>query len=553
MSSKKNMNKKEQKNNTTSKSRNTFIIVAVVLLIAIPTFIYKNSLNNQFTRWDDDAYITENTGIRTLHGDSLSITFKNTMSSYVKGNYHPLTMLSYCWEYNKSKLNPKPYHVHNLILHILNTLLVFGFIWLLTQQYLVAFITALLFSIHPMHVESVAWVSERKDVLYSFFYLAALCTYILYLKNKKQKILLYGLTFLLFCFGVLSKAMAVTLPIAFFAIDYFLNRKITTKTILEKLPFIILSFIFGYIAVEAQKSAHYISTVIAEHSLLDRMLFISYEVMMYLWKLILPVNLSCFYDYPVKQNGMYPIGFYVSPLVMFALGFFIYKSMRFGKDVVFGVLFFFITIALVLQILPVGGAIISDRYSYLPYIGIFFIAARWINNVIENKNEQNSKFKTPSLAVLIVFSMMCCYLSFQRTKVWKDTITLWTDAIDKFDGSAQSFNARGDGYNYIKQYDKAVIDLNRAVELKQDYPDAYYNLGRAQFYLGKYKEAIQDYTLAIQYNPSLSVAYYNRAGTFFTIQNFPAALEDALKAKQLGYAVDERFIDAIKERANVSK
>jgi tetratricopeptide (TPR) repeat protein len=214
----------------------------------------------------------------------------------------------------------------------------------------------------------------------------------------------------------------------------------------------------------------------------------------------------------------------------------------------FGCIFFLITIVLVLQILPVGGAIISDRYSYLPYIGIFFIVARWINNLIENKTKSFSKFKIPSIAVLTIFSMMCCYFSFQRTKVWKNTISLWTDAIEKFDGSAQSFNARGDGYSYIKQYDNAIIDLSRAVELKHDYPDAYYNRGRAYFYLGKYNEAIQDYTSAIQYNPSLSVAYYNRSGTFFTTQNFPAALKDALKAKQLGYAVDPRFIDAIKVR-----
>jgi tetratricopeptide (TPR) repeat protein len=470
------------------------------------------------------------------------------MSSYVKGNYHPLTMLSYCWEYNKSKLNPKPYHVHNLILHLLNTLLVLYFIWLLTQQQWVAFITALLFAIHPMHVESVAWVSERKDVLYSFFYLAALCTYILYQQKEKQKTLLYSLTFVLFCLGVLSKAMTVTLPIAFIAIDYFLDKKFTTKTIMEKLPFIIVSFIFGYIAVEAQKSANYISTAIAEHRLLDRILFISYEVMMYLWKLILPTNLSCFYDYPVKQNGMYSIAFYIAPILMLVLTFLVYKSMRFGKDIMFGCIFFLITIVLVLQILPVGGAIISDRYSYLPYIGIFFIVARWINNLIENKTKSFSKFKIPSIAVLTIFSMMCCYFSFQRTKVWKNTISLWTDAIEKFDGSAQSFNARGDGYSYIKQYDNAIIDLSRAVELKHDYPDAYYNRGRAYFYLGKYNEAIQDYTSAIQYNPSLSVAYYNRSGTFFTTQNFPAALKDALKAKQLGYAVDPRFIDAIKVR-----
>jgi predicted PurR-regulated permease PerM len=139
-----------------------FFLITAFILIIIITAIYYKSLNNQLTNLDDDFYITNNAGITTLN-------IKSIFSSYVQGNYHPLTMLSYCLEYKYAQLNPKIYHTTNLVLHLLNTLLVFIFIWLLSKQQWVAFITALLFGIHPMHVESVAWVSERKDVLYSFF------------------------------------------------------------------------------------------------------------------------------------------------------------------------------------------------------------------------------------------------------------------------------------------------------------------------------------------------------------------------------------------------
>nr|MBA3707110.1 hypothetical protein [Bacteroidota bacterium] len=325
-------NIKQAKTLAPPKSYNKLLLL---VLIIITTSIYLKSLNNQLTTWDDKNYLTENKDIRTLHGDSVNYTLKKTFSSYVMGNYHPLTMLSYCMEYAKYKLDPKPYHLTNFVFHLFNTLLVFCFIWLLTQQQWVAFITALLFSIHPMHVESVAWVAERKDVLYSFFYLSALCTYLVYLKKEKRKWILYVFVFLLFILGILSKAMTVSLPIAFLALDYFTGRKITMKVVLEKIPFIILSFIFGYIAIEAQKSVNALGDI-THYNFLDRILFTSYGLIVYLSKMIFPINLSCFYDYPVKQDGVYPAIFYIAPLLILTLVFLIYRSIRFSKDVVFG-------------------------------------------------------------------------------------------------------------------------------------------------------------------------------------------------------------------------
>lgn len=642
-----------KKNNTIKTAQSqpvsvrTFFMVAALFIVVITSAIYLKSLSNPFTRWDDSLYITENPEITTLHGDSISYTLKHTFTSYVQGNYHPLTMLSFCLEYQKFKLNAKPYHVHNLILHLLNSLFVLWIIWLLTKQRWTAFITALLFAIHPMHVESVAWVAERKDVLYSFFYLAAICSYIFYLKKEKGNWKFYALTFLLFIFAVLSKAMAVSLPVVLVAIDYFLDRKISLKTILEKVPFLLLSLVFGYIAMDAQKEISAM-TDIAHYNFFDQFLFASYALITYIWKLFLPIGLSCFYNYPVKVEGMYPIIFYIAPILVLALGFLIYRSQKLGKDVLFGFAFFMITIALVLQIIPVGAAIIADRYTYLPYIGLFFILARGINDLLENKKEKLKAFRVPAIVALVVFVLMSCFLTFQRTKVWKSTLSLWNDAIEKYDKAPLSFNCRGGVYYFNEDYDKAMVDFSRAIELKRDYADAYYNRGlvfnnwgkykeaiqdysasiqhRKQFasvyyyrgnayynlgkydsaitdfntaielkyaspngyynrglvyynqgkheaaindftstlqmdprfslayshrgmsnyFLGKYEEAIQDQTFAIQYNPSFAEAYHNRAGTYFQIKKYQPALDDALKAKQLGYNVDPRFIEVLK-------
>ncbi len=570
--------KKQKKNSPAPKSFNKLLLLA---LIVITASIYFKSLNNHFiTTWDDHGYITENPDIRTLHGDSISYTIKKTFTSNILGNYQPLTMLTYCVEYAKFKLNPKPYHVTNLIFHIFNALLVFCFIWLLTQQQWVAFITALLFAIHPMHVESVSWVSERKDVMYSFFYLASLSTYLLYLKVEKWKWHYYVLAFSLFLLGLFSKAMAVTVPITFFALDYFMGRKINLKGLLEKVPFIVMSLVFGIIAIGAQKSASALEGI-ANYSFFDRILFSCYGLITYLWKLFLPINQTVFYNYPVKENGMYPLIFLIAPVLILVLGFLIYKYFRLSKDVVFGLGFFLITIALVLQILPVGDAIIADRYTYLPYIGIFFILARGLNNLWENTSGKFQTFKTPSIIVFVVFSLICCYLTVQQGKVWHDNISLWSNAIEKFDGAPKSLNNRALSYFQEKQYEKARVDYSRTIQLDDNYPDAHYNRGvvnfdlknyddalkdynaaimkdpkfaraynnRGNLYhtLGKYDMAIIDYTGAIKYNPKFGKSYCDRAGSYFTIQQFQPALEDALTAKQLGWKVDPRFIEAIQE------
>ena len=575
MKAKKTAAKDHKKNSKQIKPFNKLLLLA---LIVITVVIYFKSLNNELINtWDDHGYVTENQDIRTLNGDSIGYTLKKTFSSYVLGNYHPITMLTYCFEYSKYKLNPKPYHVTNLVIHIFNTLLVVLFIWLLTQQQWVAFITAMLFAIHPMHVESVAWVSERKDVLYTFFSLAALCTYIIYLKKDDLKWRYYTFTLVLFILALLSKAMAVSVPITFFAVDYFLGRKFNTKVIIEKAPFILLSLIIGVVAISAQKSASALDGIV-NYNFTDRILFSCYALMTYLWKLFVPINMSCFYNYPVKVNGSYPIAFSIAPFVILALGFLLYKSMRFGKDIVFGFSFFLITIALVLQILPVGDAIIADRFTYIPYIGIFFIIARWINNVIENKT-QRPGLKLPILGIFALITLTFCYLTIQQSKVWQNSLSLWSNAIEKYDKAAKSYNNRGLVYYQADQYDKALSDMSRTIQLSDNYTDAHYNRGVVYFSLKRYDEAIADYTIALQqnpkfakaynnrgnvyhltgkyteavadyneaikYNPKFGKAYCDRAGTYFTAQKFQRALEDALMAQQLGYSVDPRFIDAI--------
>jgi tetratricopeptide (TPR) repeat protein len=485
-------------------------------------------------------------------------------------------------EYDAFELNPKPYHVTNLILHLLNSLLVLYFIWLLTKQKWTAFITALLFAVHPMHVESVSWISERKDLLYTFFSLATLCYYLKYLQNQKLKWLYYSVSFFLFLLAVLSKAMAVSVPLVFILLDYFSGKRFTLKAILDKIPFFIISIVCGLIALEAQKSSHAIH--FSSFNFFERILFSCYGILMYLWKLLLPYNLSCYYNYPLKQNGMFPVVFYLAPFILIGLSWIIYKSMRNSKDVVFGFAFFLITIALVLQIIPVGGIIIADRYTYIPYIGIFFILARFINNLTDNKIVVLRKYKIPFILMFSVIIFSYCYAAFQRTQVWADSISLWTDAINKYDkyplpyslrgtayykrgqhenaisdfsnaislnqGQANVYFQRGLCYLEIKKYNEAIRDFSSAIGIKPAYADAYYNRGVVYNDTGLFDEAIIDYSSAIKYNPGHSKAYYNRAGAYYMSHKYQLAYDDVLIAQKLGFEIMPGFIEAIKAALN---
>ena len=496
------------------------------------------SFNNGFTNWDDQEYVSNNKQIQKLSKQSITKQFK----SFHMGNYHPITMLSYTIEYHFAELNPKIYHTTNFIIHLLNAGLVYFFIYWLCNNMTIAFITALLFSIHPMHVESVAWVAERKDVLYTFFYFLSLCLYIQYVKNKRT--IFYLFVFVAYLLSILSKGVAVTLPVIMLLTDYYLKKKINRKDVLQKLPFFILSIVFGIIAIKAQESAKALGDI-KTYSIVERFLFLSYSIIIYLWKLVAPFNLSAFYDYPLKKDNLYPAIFYAAPVLLAIVGFGLYKLIKTGVEAIYGLAFFFITLLLVLQIVPVGGAIISDRYTYVPYVGIFFILAHAINSALEKGAVFLGKHRNFIKPITLAYLLMLISLTYNRCKIWKDSITLWNNVIEQTTTSPKAYNNRGDAYNIAKQYDLALKDLNRTIELKYDYAEALYNRGLCYYYLGKYDNAITDYDAAIKYDPQLAVAYFNRSGTYYALKKYDIALQDALKAKELGKDVDPKYIEAL--------
>jgi protein O-mannosyl-transferase len=523
------------KNSTINKlplTNNYLLWLAAILLLTIIAFT--PALKNGFTNWDDNRYIAENPLITNLSFANIKNIF--SINHPVALNYHPITILSFAIDYHLSDYSPARYHTTNLIIHLLNTALVFWFIFLLSGKKIeVASIVALFFGIHPMHVESVAWISERKDVLYVFFFLSSIICYFKYRSAQSGKeILLYMLTLTLFLLSILSKAMAVVLPLVFLLIDYYEGRKFEKKSILEKIPFFILSLIFGIIATRIQSQG---GAIIENYNLFQRFEFAAYGMLNYIYHLFIPTNLSCFYPYPDVKNAPMPVIFHISIILVLGLFTSILWKFRNNKTLVFGFLFFVVTIALVLQFISVGKVIMADRYSYLAYIGLLFPIGMGYYRLQLQTDEKYQLLKKLSIPIILLFAAICLLLTYQRTKIWKNSDTLWTDAIQKYPNS-DAYHSRasylvnknaidiGQKNSIKNEYDRALADFNNSIKLNPNNADVF--TGRANIYSLKdeFNLALSDYTKSIELDNKNANTYFNRAGAYNLMKQYDKAIED---------------------------
>ncbi|MCD6010484.1 MAG: hypothetical protein K0Q79_346 [Flavipsychrobacter sp.] len=489
----------------------------IISFIAIVTWLFlKTCLDNDIATWDDTPYIRENALVKDLSWEGI----KHIFSTPSMGNYHPLTILSYAIEYSFVQLEPWLYHFDNLLLHVLCTVLVYWLVWLLSKNRIAAVITALLFGLHPMHVESVAWAAARKDVLYGAFYLGALVLYVYYLRATSKKGLLYAGVLLLFLFSLLSKPVAVTLPLTLLLIDYIEKRNWTKQVIIEKLPFFILSLAFGIAAIKSQHTAGAMAMQKIEYSALERIALGGYAFITYLWKAVVPAGLRCLYHYPEKVGGSISSVFYLYPVIAITLIALAWKFLRRNRILVFGLLFFIVNIALLLQFMQVGEAIVAERYSYIPYIGLFFIAGWYVSQYYET-GKSNVRYAVLLLSVVCIGCMG--FISSERCKVWADDISLWRDEIEKepklavqaYNNLAYIYYTRWaqlpPGDEKAMYYDSSVQLFSKSMMLNPKFMNPYMGLGELQRNAGKYDEAKKIYYEGLRNNPSESNLYVGLA------------------------------------------
>lgn len=531
---------KPKKTDTASKTPVLAALALAVLIVVITYISFSPSLRCEFTNWDDPRYVLENPLLKSVKWENIKTIFK---TKEVSLNYHPITIVSLAIDYSKAKLEkPEIYHRTNLILHLLNTALVFVFIFMLSKGRIeVAGFTALFFGIHPMHVESVTWIAERKDVLYTFFFLIALIAYMKYSDTKKSW--LYGIALLAFLLSLLSKAMAVTLPVIMLLIDYFRSQKMETKVWLEKIPFFILSLVFGIIALKVQSEG-----AIAKFetfTVFQRIMFASYGAIMYIVKLFVPYKLSAFYPYPtLDTKGNIPGFFYAAPFIFLALCALVFWSLKKTKLLFFAFAFYLVSVAMVLQFISVGSAIMADRYTYIAYIGPLFTIASLAPVLSGNeKGRKNNFIQWLLFAALLLGGLIFARMTYSRTQVWKDSETLWTDVINKYPNVEVAYKNRGNYFGQNGRHDEALKDYEVFLRMNKKDPNIYVNFGNVMNLKGQNEKALEAYNTALTLDPGNFQALMNRGNILGTFGRYEEAIADYNRVEKMDPMFTQLFFN----------
>ncbi|MDR3681861.1 MAG: tetratricopeptide repeat protein [Flavipsychrobacter sp.] len=574
----------------TLKKENNWLFPVLLLLITIATFAPCFSLG--FVYWDDPGYIFENQSLAVFKDHWSWQGIWHIFTTDVGANYNPLPIVTFAIE--KYFFAPNPlaapfiYHFDNVLLHLGCTLCVYVLFLKLGVNKTGAFIGALLFGIHPMRVESVAWVTERKDVLYGFFYLLSLVYYVKFAEatSGKGKWFVYTLLFALLAY--FSKVQAVSLPLSMISIDFYLKRKwYSPKVLAEKLPFFVFSLACGIANLYFLNRGKVLTPHnVVQYNLLDQIAVGSYSYFIYLLKFIYPYKMANTYPYLLKIRATYIT---LALSVILTVGGLLWAKRKEYDYLIFGWLFFFFNIVFLLQVIPAGIAFISDRFTYIAYVGLFFIVAKTYEYTVKRFADA----KPAIYAGLTIYVIFFIILTTNQIKVWQNTVTLWSHAIKvqpdnyfnyvslgdftmkaalgEYDTTGikmkpdelakttvknliiasdiDSFNQRpvksisfgifeglGTAYGYLKIYDKAIENLSRAIAVEPNEKEGYLNRALTYYNTKNYDLALADYRQCIKFNPKNDGAYYRCALCEGHTGLYRAAISDMTVAIQLDTA-----------------
>lgn len=531
------------------------IILIAALLSAIAAFaLYLPSLGFDFVNWDDQLYVYENP---RLQGPGL----KWALTSVILGTWVPVTFLSLSLDHAIWGLNPLGYHLTNSALHAANVFLVALIAAKLAGTrgfnaktlFIVAISAGLLFGLHPLRVESVAWISERKDVLNAFFFLLAVLSYLGYARNKKASS--YVLTLVFFVLSLLSKPMTVTMPFVLLILDiYPLGRHRNEglrRLLTEKLPFFLLSL--G--AVLATMWSQTMAMVPAEELAFGSRLHIAARgYLFYIYKTLVPIDLAPVYprDFPAGLNGLFAL--YVLALsALTALA--IYLRRRSGAFIAAWA-YFAVTLLPVIGLVQVGMQAAADRYTYIPGMGIAVLAASGAGWLAERKKGAFA----PVLAAAISASALLSILALGQISVWKDSFSLWNRQIRLFPDHPYGYVNRGNAYLVQGRLDLAMEDLSR---ITPDTASGFMNRANAYISLGKFDLAIENLDRAIELGPVSTDAYMKRAGALVSAGRFEEGIADltfvlakdprnkaAYRARGIAHAISGQYGKAVEDFKN---
>lgn len=508
------------------------IKTGLLVCLLLTFLVFANTLGAGFVNWDDHGYLWLNPLVQPLSGQAISAMF----TGHTCGNYSPLVVFTYCVEHAfdpvvqpgmqvADNFRPFLYHLNNVLLHVATTAAAFFLFRAIGLRSWGLVLATALFGIHPMRVESVAWVTERKDVLYGVFYLSALLTYWKYIQQSEQKTKWYLLTLGLGLLSLFSKIQAVSLPLSMLTLDYLAGRDLKKISVwVEKAPFFALSLVFGLVGLHFLDVAEGLKDT--GYPMLDRFFFATWSLFMYLVKFVAPTGLSAYYPYP--KIGQIPATYYIAPLALAAVLWWVARSMRNGRVIAFGFLFFLVNIMFVLQFKGAGKAFMADRFTYIPYFGLLFIVGHYFTHLVEKPSGKGWIWAAGAVTVLFAA------LTFMQNRHWQNSPALWENVTAKFPQDALSWTNKGLAYFDANNLEKAIQCYEQALKIDPTTYDAAHNLGVTYNKMKRYPEAVQAFGKATLIKPESPEAWWGRAQTRTKINDYAAAITDFEKGISLG-------------------
>jgi tetratricopeptide (TPR) repeat protein len=536
---------KEQRGRLQSSPSSRSITLGIYLLLAtISLVVFAQSIRSDFVNFDDDLYVYNSPGIQaglTIKGIAAAFTSPHAR------NWHPLTTLSHMLDCQLYGLNAGGHHATNIILHTIAVLLLFRVLRQMTGAVWKSALVAALFAVHPLHVESVAWVSERKDVLSAVFFFLMLDVYGRY--ARAASVTRYLVVIVLFAAGLMSKPMLVSGPIVLLLLDYWPLRRFDQPSLtsektrisktanerpvvpllfLEKIPLFILSAVACVITFVIQKRA---TGAIPPLPFLWRLqnAFASYVI--YVWKTVWPTNLAVFYPHPNDTLAIWEVTFAIVLLLAITATAIVFRSQR--PYLLTGWFWYVVMLVPVIGLVQVGEQGHADRYTYLPNIGLFVVMVWFAADVAIVRRSRSRLAVSTAVAVLIVLAL--AWAAFIQTSYWCNSETLWTHALSVTADNDVAHNNLGYLCTDRGELDKAISQFESAARIRSGKLHPHYNLASAFVQMnlgdalarkGRSDEAMVHYEEAIRLQPNYADAYYNRGNVLFTMGRTDEAIAD---------------------------
>jgi Flp pilus assembly protein TadD len=487
-----------------------------LFLIVVTFAVYWQVGSYQFVNFDDGKYILENPHVRTgVTADGFIWAFTSSYAS----NWHPLTWLSHMLDVQLFGLDPGPHHLVNVLFHSVNTVLLFLLLLRMTGAYWQSVFVAALFALHPLHVESVAWVAERKDVLSAFFWMVTLLLYVWYVKRPEPT--RYLLTLCSFALGLMAKPMLVTLPIVLLLMDYWplgrlqfgqtglLTRKDPTPAIQkrffwsliwEKAPFFVLTAASSIVTIYSQHKGGAMSSIKIV-PITFRFINALWSYVLYLVKMVWPVDLAVLYPLPITltiAQGLFAGAF------LGGVSFLVIRSAKRYPYFLVGWLWYLVTLVPVIGLVQVGSQSMADRYTYLPLIGIFIMLA-WGMRIAAG----NDRIRRAALsAIAIILLIACSVCTWFQLGYWKNSTTLFSHAASAVSGNYIAHEALGLALAKNGRFDEAITQYSESLRIWPEYDRALIGMGNVLVRQGRMDEAAVFADRALRLKPDSSEAHF---------------------------------------------